>query len=90
MARISIPEEKISWFCRQNHIQRLALFGSVLRDDFGPDSDDSMRLRHTLDHSVEAVEMAAGKDRQDLKTDRQFCLAMTRVVDIVGEAVESV
>ena len=39
MARISLPEEEIARFCRQNHIQRLALFGSVLRDDFGPDSD---------------------------------------------------
>ena len=26
-------------FCRRNHIRRLALFGSVLRDDFGADSD---------------------------------------------------
>ena len=48
--------------------------------------DDSMRLRHMLDHAVEAVEMAAGKDRQDLKADRQFHLAMTRLVEIVGEA----
>ena len=33
------PKDKISEFCRRNHIRRLALFGSVLRDDFGPDSD---------------------------------------------------
>ena len=26
-------------FCRKNHIRRLALFGSVLRDDFGPGCD---------------------------------------------------
>jgi predicted nucleotidyltransferase len=26
-------------FCRRNHIRRLALFGSVLRGGFGPDSD---------------------------------------------------
>ena len=26
-------------FCRENHIRRLALFGSAIRDDFGPDSD---------------------------------------------------
>jgi hypothetical protein len=26
-------------FCRRNHIRRLSLFGSILRDDFGPDSD---------------------------------------------------
>ena len=44
--------------------------------------DDSMRLRHMLDHAVEAVEMAAGKERQDLKADRQFCLAMTRLAHV--------
>jgi hypothetical protein len=38
-ARIDIPNEKIAEFCRRNHIKRLALFGSVLRDDFRPDSD---------------------------------------------------
>jgi hypothetical protein len=38
-ARIDIPKEGIAAFCRKNHIRRLALFGSVLRDDFGPDSD---------------------------------------------------
>jgi len=37
--RIDIPGEKIAEFCRRNHIRRLALFGSVLRDDFRPDSD---------------------------------------------------
>ncbi len=36
---IDIPTDKIAAFCRRNHIRRLALFGSVLRDDFGPDSD---------------------------------------------------
>jgi len=34
-----IPAGEIEAFCRRNHIQRLALFGSVLRDDFRPDSD---------------------------------------------------
>ncbi len=36
---IDIPQERIAEFCRQNHIRRLALFGSILRDDFGPASD---------------------------------------------------
>lgn len=36
---IDIPEEKIADFCRRHHIRKLALFGSVLRDDFRPDSD---------------------------------------------------
>jgi predicted nucleotidyltransferase len=38
-SRIPIPTTQIREFCRRNRIRRLALFGSVLRDDFGPDSD---------------------------------------------------
>lgn len=38
-AKLNIPKEKIADFCRRNHIRRFAFFGSVLRDDFGPDSD---------------------------------------------------
>ncbi len=37
--RINISKSRIADFCRRNRIQRLALFGSVLRDDFAPDSD---------------------------------------------------
>ncbi len=39
MARISIDQSRLAAFCRQHHIRRLALFGSVLRTDFRPDSD---------------------------------------------------
>ena len=38
-ARISIDPERIAEFCRRNHIRRLSLFGSVLREDFTPQSD---------------------------------------------------
>ena len=38
-SRIPIPKERIVEFCRRHHIQKLALFGSVLRSDFRPDSD---------------------------------------------------
>jgi len=37
--QIDIPKEDIAAFCQRNRIRRLALFGSVVRDDFGPDSD---------------------------------------------------
>jgi len=37
--KISLPTAQIAEFCRRNHITRLSLFGSVLRDDFRPDSD---------------------------------------------------
>jgi predicted nucleotidyltransferase len=37
--RISLPMEEIARFCRRWSIARLEVFGSVLGDDFGPDSD---------------------------------------------------
>jgi len=38
-ARIDVPTEAVADFCRRNSIRKLSLFGSVLRDDFRPDSD---------------------------------------------------
>ena len=38
-ARIPVQYRQLSGFCRRYHVLRLALFGSVLRDDFRPDSD---------------------------------------------------
>jgi predicted nucleotidyltransferase len=37
--KIKVPRKKLEAFCKRNHIQKLAFFGSVLRDDFGPKSD---------------------------------------------------
>ncbi len=37
--RVDIPQERLAAFCRRHHIRKLSLFGSVLRDDFGPESD---------------------------------------------------
>jgi predicted nucleotidyltransferase len=37
--RISIPRKKLAEFCQRWKISELALFGSVLRDDFRPSSD---------------------------------------------------
>ncbi len=36
---IEISRKRIEAFCRANGVRRLALFGSILRDDFRPDSD---------------------------------------------------
>ena len=53
-ARISIPTEGIAAFCERWQVTEMALFGSVLRDDFGPDSDIDVLVafkdsaRHTL------------------------------------------
>lgn len=38
-SQIAIDHKQIAEFCRRHHIRKLALFGSVLREDFRPDSD---------------------------------------------------
>jgi uncharacterized protein len=37
--RFSIPKNRLEEYCRRHHIKKLALFGSVLRNDFHPGSD---------------------------------------------------
>ncbi len=48
--------------------------------------DDRARLRHMLDHAVEAVALAKGRTRQDLDVDRLLNLSLVRLLEIVGEA----
>ena len=38
-SKVSVDQERLAAFCRQNGVRRLAVFGSALRDDFGPASD---------------------------------------------------
>ena len=49
---IEIPRERIAAFCRLNGIRRLALFGSILRDDFGPASDVDILVEFQPDTRV--------------------------------------
>jgi hypothetical protein len=47
---LSIDRDAVSAFCRRHHITRLALFGSVLRDDFSPDSDVDVLVEFQAGH----------------------------------------
>lgn len=49
---IPIPEAEIAAFCRRHHVRRLALFGSVLRDDFRPDSDIDVLVAFEPGHAL--------------------------------------
>ncbi len=44
------PRQKLVDFCRRYHIRKLALFGSALRDDFGPGSDLDILVEFFPDH----------------------------------------
>ena len=49
---VEIPKEKIENFCKKHHIRKLSLFGSVLRDDFKPDSDMDVLVEFEPGHVV--------------------------------------
>jgi uncharacterized protein len=48
---LPIDPEAVSAFCRRHHIARLALFGSVLRDDFRADSDVDVLVEFLPGHT---------------------------------------
>ena len=49
-AHLELDRDQLASFCRRHHVRRLALFGSVLRDDFGPDSDVDVLVEFEADH----------------------------------------
>jgi predicted nucleotidyltransferase len=50
MARITVDQRRVAAFCRKHHIRRLSLFGSVLRDDFHPNSDVDVLVEFEAGH----------------------------------------
>ncbi len=53
--QITIDREQLAHFCRKHHIRKLALFGSVLRKDFRPDSDVDILIEFEPQHRVGLV-----------------------------------
>jgi predicted nucleotidyltransferase len=50
--QVSIDHQRLADFCRRHHIRKLSLYGSVLRDDFRPDSDVDVLVEFEPGHSV--------------------------------------
>jgi predicted nucleotidyltransferase len=46
-----LEQERIAAFCRQHHVRRLAVFGSALREDFGPESDIDVLVEFEPGHT---------------------------------------
>jgi predicted nucleotidyltransferase len=57
-SHIPIPQDEIAAFCQRHHIRKLSLFGSVLRDDFRPDSDVDVLVEFEPGHSVGLITFA--------------------------------
>ena len=50
MTHIETDRSRIAEFCQRHHIRKLAFFGSVLREDFTPDSDVDVLVEFEPDH----------------------------------------
>ncbi len=52
--------------------------------------DGMVAIRHMYDHTVEVLEISAGRTRRDLDEDRVFSLVSIKLVEIIGEAATRV
>ncbi|MBL8136750.1 MAG: nucleotidyltransferase family protein [Acidobacteria bacterium] len=57
--RVPVPTAAIADFCRKWQVTEFALFGSVLRDDFRPDSDVDVLVDFEPAHAVGLIGLAA-------------------------------
>ncbi len=77
---IDIDREMIADFCRRHHVTKLALFGSVLTDRFGPDSDVDVLFEYDPDHVPSLFDVAGMEEelskiigrKADMRTPRDL------------------
>jgi predicted nucleotidyltransferase len=78
---IHLPQKEIADFCQRWQINELALFGSVLRDDFGPNSD--------LDILVTFAPEADWSLFDHLRMEEELNQLLSRKIDLLSrQAVE--
>jgi uncharacterized protein len=71
---INLPEGEISEFCRRHQIRKLALFGSVLREDFRPDSDIDILVEFEPGEEPGLMRLA--------RMERELAQALGKAVDL--------
>ena len=77
-ACIDISTNEIAAFCERRQVAELALFGSALRDDFGPDSDIDLLVRFKPEARHTLLDMTRMED--------ELSLILGRRVDLVERA----
>jgi len=87
MIKIDFSREELEAICRRRAVKRLALFGSVLRDDFGPESDVDVLIEFREDFEgkqiyriFDELEELFGGRRVDLVDPKQLKPRMKRHV----------
>lgn len=77
IGHLSVPEEKLADICRRYYVRRLALFGSVLREDFSAESDIDVLVVFEPDAPIGFL--ALGQMRRELEA------LFNRPVDLVPQ-----
>ena len=78
---IEIPKDKIADFCRRWQITEFALFGSVLREDFGPDSDVDVLVTFAPEARRSLFDLVRMEDELQQVLGRQVDLVERRAVE---------
>ncbi len=60
---VTLPKDKIADFCKRHRIRRLAIFGSALREDFGPESDIDVLVEFEPDAKIGLIGFARVENR---------------------------
>lgn len=79
--RPDVPKDLIKGFCRKHHIRKLSIFGSYLREDFGPASEIDFLVEFESEHIPGLIKFAGmerelsellGGRKVDLRTARDL------------------
>lgn len=79
--RLLIPSDEIAAFCQRWKVIELALFGSVLREDFGPDSDVDVLVSFAPDARWSLFDLVQMEDELEIMLDRDVDLVTRRAVE---------
>ena len=79
--QIDVPVEKIRDFCRKRKVKEFSLFGSVLRDDFGPDSDVDVLVSFAEDARWGVWDMVRMEDELAAILGREVDLVTRRGIE---------
>ena len=92
--QVSVSKSALAAFCREHGIKRMAIFGSALRDDFGPESDIDMLVEFQPDRvpgllgiagmEMELAELFDGR-KVDLRTPEDLSPYFRRDVLAIAE-----
>lgn len=78
---IAIPEETIRAFCKKWHIHRFSFYGSIMRDDFRPDSDIDVMIDFSPDDRTSVLDMSTMQEELEALFSRNVDLVERKSIE---------